>query len=197
MNNWLKKVVFASGLLCSAVTFASPINIINGGFEGIGINGWFTEPGPLSPYVANQLTQHGTRYTAAEGNQFAVLPANSSIRSETNWQAGDTISFKWLALDAIDPTFQIYEEDLAVTKTLGLIGDAGVWHEFSYTFQDSVNPNLPSFVGFQGFSKGGPDALLLVDDVKITRIPVPATLGLALLGIGLMARQRHNRKNTA
>ncbi|MCX4027395.1 hypothetical protein H0A36_10450 [Endozoicomonas sp. SM1973] len=196
MNNWLKRVAFASGLLCSATVLASPINITNGGFEtgqGNDISGWFHEIGHQVAYTTNQLTHNGTRYTAAEGNRFAVLPANASIRAETNWKAGDTISFKWLALEAINPTFQLFENGLIVTKSIDLVGSTGTWHEFSYTFVSAVGQNnLPSFISFQGFADDADlDQSLLVDDVKITRIPVPATFGLAMLGLGyLVARQR-------
>lgn len=127
----------------------------------------------------------------------------SAARQTITVQAGDTLHFSWnlLSVDTAMPDQAFFAIDgqvallatapSATDASLGAIRQTG-WASASYTFTTSGEVSVAFGIVDHGDYNG--TSGLLVDNVRVTAVPEPATVGLLLAGLGVLGLARSRRR---
>lgn len=178
----LAGVVLVAGAAMSMPDASASI-VTNGGFEAGDFSGW-TQSGDTAFTGVDGFAPHSGDYAA-----FVGSIGGTTLSQTLSTVAGATYQVEfWLQLlqDDLSTSFS-WAWDNTTQMTLSNAPSFG-YTAFSATVTASgASTTLAfSFVNAPGFFD--------FDDVSVTQVPEPASLGLALAGVGLLAAGRIGRR---
>lgn len=204
----MKKFLFLTGffligflLITGGAGQASALTIQNASFES-DLTGWNSSGSASTSSSIND--SYGNLYQPRNLESFAELAGkDAEIFQESNWLAGETISFDWsyLSFDGLGTNddyafFEIGDSSGSIEIiTISADGaDSIGWLSYTYTFtSDSGSDSYILFgvVSDLEYDSDWNDApILLVDNITTTTVPEPASLLLFASGLLSIAGMR-------
>ena len=191
-----KEIIILSVLAGVSIAFADPI-LHNGSFEttqtavrtelsGV-VDGWVYSPGSFrTGIIPEHEASFAGNFDAVEGTQFGYMwcGSNDAISQViAGFDVGQEYQITWSqrVRETYSTTFEAMMDTTTLSSEVVTDGHLG-WTQKDVSFTATATSHTLRFR-----NAGAWDTMMFVDDVSITAIPEPATLGtIALVGGGIL-----------